>query len=72
MPAVALNFSSVRWFDEPLPGEAMLSLPGAALSAATTSASVLNFEFAGAMRISPKVAMLATGTRSFAAYGRLG
>ena len=50
----------------------MLSLPGVALSAAITSASELNFELAGAIRIRPKVAMLATGIRSFAAYGRLG
>ena len=67
VPAVALNFSSVRWFDEPLPGEAMLSFPGAALSAATISASELNFELTGTTSIRPKVAMLATGARSFAA-----
>ncbi len=36
-----MNSSPVRWFTEPMPAEAMFSLPGLALPYATSSATVL-------------------------------
>ena len=47
-------------------GRGHVELAGCGLSAATTSASELNRELAGAIMMSPNVAMLATGIRSFA------
>src|SRR5206468_3923816 len=71
VPACFWNSTVARCATVPLPEEAKLMLPGCAFASFTTSASVLNGEFALATIRSGELATRPTGVRSFSgSYGR--
>ena len=66
-----MNNSPVRWLTDPMPAEAMFSLPGCCLAYSTSSATVLAGRSADTASTFGTVENSATGAKSLmASYGR--